>query len=125
MTRTLGYAPGDQGTVASYDPALSQLDVKWDSGSRLSMLLNDGDQVRPIGPHPSGPPTADTDRLHVDVNDREPVTTAHLADGRVVDVFPSGTVQVYFDNLRHAYEFQLPATTPTGHDQPIRFIPLA
>jgi hypothetical protein len=117
--------PGDQGTVASYDPALAQLDVTWDSGSRLSMLLAEGDQVRPIGPRSSDPPLAGTGRLGVDVNDREPVVTAHLADGRIVDVFPSGTVHVYFDNLRHAYEFQLPATTPTGRDPLIRFIRLA
>ena len=38
--------PGDEGTVTRYDPGPGQLDVCWDSGSTLSMLLNDGDRVR-------------------------------------------------------------------------------
>ena len=38
--------PGDEGTVTRWDPAQGQLDVRWDSGSTLSMLLNDGDRVR-------------------------------------------------------------------------------
>ena len=42
--------PGDEGTVTRYDPKLGQLDVRWDSGSTLSMLLNDGDRVRLITP---------------------------------------------------------------------------
>jgi hypothetical protein len=42
--------PGDEGTVTRWDPALSQLGVRWDSGSTLSMLLGDGDQVRLIAP---------------------------------------------------------------------------
>lgn len=37
--------PGDQGTVRSYSTRLDQLEVDWDSGSRLSMLLSDGDAV--------------------------------------------------------------------------------
>lgn len=37
--------PGDEGTVRSYDTRLQQLEVTWDSGSRLSMLLDDGDEV--------------------------------------------------------------------------------
>ncbi len=40
--------PGDTGTVTGYDPALGQLNVRWDSGSTLAMLLLDGDQVRMI-----------------------------------------------------------------------------
>jgi hypothetical protein len=44
--------PGDEGTVTRYDPKLGQLDVRWDSGSTLSMLLNDGDRVRLITPAP-------------------------------------------------------------------------
>ncbi|KAB1989833.1 DUF4314 domain-containing protein [Streptomyces triticiradicis] len=39
--------PGDEGTVCRYDANLSQLSVNWDSGSKLSMLLDDGDEVRP------------------------------------------------------------------------------
>ncbi|MFI7136612.1 DUF4314 domain-containing protein [Streptomyces massasporeus] len=39
--------PGDEGTVHRFDAALAQLSVNWDSGSRLSMLLDDGDEVRP------------------------------------------------------------------------------
>jgi len=42
--------PGDEGTVTRYDPGPGQLDVRWDSGSTLSMLLNDGDRVRLISP---------------------------------------------------------------------------
>ena len=42
--------PGDEGTVTRYDPKLGQLDVRWDSGSTLSMLLDDGDRVRLITP---------------------------------------------------------------------------
>ncbi|MFE2034241.1 DUF4314 domain-containing protein [Streptomyces scopuliridis] len=38
---------GDEGTVFRYDPNLAQLYVTWDSGSTLSMLLDDGDEVRP------------------------------------------------------------------------------
>ncbi|MEV0811485.1 DUF4314 domain-containing protein, partial [Micromonospora sp. NPDC050200] len=30
---------GDEGTVRRYDPRLQVLDVDWDSGSRLSLLL--------------------------------------------------------------------------------------
>jgi hypothetical protein len=37
--------PGDTGTVTGYDPRLAQLGVRWDSGSSLSMLLAEGDQV--------------------------------------------------------------------------------
>jgi Domain of unknown function (DUF4314) len=38
--------PGDQGTVTRWDPRHGELDVKWDSGSTLSMLPGEGDQVR-------------------------------------------------------------------------------
>jgi Domain of unknown function (DUF4314) len=38
--------PGDQGTVTRWDPAQGQLHIRWDSGSTLSMLPHDGDQVR-------------------------------------------------------------------------------
>ena len=44
--------PGDEGTVTRYHPGLGQLDVRWDSGSTLSMLLNEGDLVRLITPAP-------------------------------------------------------------------------
>ena len=42
--------PGDEGTVTRYAPGLGQLDVNWDSGSTLSMLLDEGDRVRLITP---------------------------------------------------------------------------
>ncbi|MEV8388631.1 MULTISPECIES: DUF4314 domain-containing protein [unclassified Streptomyces] len=42
-----GLTEGDEGTVERYDPKLAQLYVTWDSGSTLSMLLDDGDEVRP------------------------------------------------------------------------------
>ncbi|MEU5529375.1 DUF4314 domain-containing protein [Micromonospora chersina] len=38
--------PGDEGTVRRYDPRQQVLDVRWDSGSRLAMLLAAGDRVR-------------------------------------------------------------------------------
>ncbi|MEU2857625.1 DUF4314 domain-containing protein [Streptomyces mirabilis] len=38
--------PGDEGTIRRYHPALNQLDIHWDSGSCLSMLLDEGDSVR-------------------------------------------------------------------------------
>ena len=44
--------PGDEGTVTRYDPKPGQLDVRWDSGSTLSMLLDDGDRVRLVAPAP-------------------------------------------------------------------------
>ena len=44
--------PGDQGTVTRWDPAQGQLGVYWDSGSTLSMLLDEGDRVRLITPAP-------------------------------------------------------------------------
>jgi hypothetical protein len=46
--------PGDEGTVTRYAPGLGkgQLDVSWDSGSTLAMLLDDGDRVRLITPAP-------------------------------------------------------------------------
>ncbi|MFE5970102.1 DUF4314 domain-containing protein [Streptomyces sp. NPDC056463] len=39
--------PDDEGTVTRYDATLAQLNIAWDNGSRLSMLLDDGDEVRP------------------------------------------------------------------------------
>ena len=45
--------PGDEGTVTRYDPEPGQLNVRWDSGSTLSMLLNGGDQVRLVTPVPA------------------------------------------------------------------------
>ena len=42
--------PGDEGTVTRYAPDLGQLDVARDSGSTLSMLLDEGDRVRLITP---------------------------------------------------------------------------
>jgi Domain of unknown function (DUF4314) len=47
--------PGDEGTVTGYDPRLGQLNVRWDSGSTLAMLLGDEDRVRlitPVREHP-------------------------------------------------------------------------
>jgi len=44
--------PGDEGTVTRYDPKPGQLDVNWNSGSTLAMLLNDGDRVGLITPAP-------------------------------------------------------------------------
>jgi len=52
--------PGDEGTVTRYDPKLGQLGVQWDSGSTLSMLLDEGDRVRLIAPAPAPAPGAGT-----------------------------------------------------------------
>jgi hypothetical protein len=43
--------PGDEGTVTRYDPGPGQPDVRWDSGSALSMHLNDF--IREV--HDAGP----------------------------------------------------------------------
>lgn len=44
--------PGDRGTVQRLHPADAiggrRLDVAWDSGSRLTLLLDEGDAVRLI-----------------------------------------------------------------------------
>jgi hypothetical protein len=49
-------APGDLGTVRALHPADTlggrRLDVNWDSGSRLTLLLDEGDAVRPAPPAP-------------------------------------------------------------------------
>ncbi|MET7968766.1 DUF4314 domain-containing protein [Micromonospora sp. NPDC005305] len=42
--------PGDEGTVRGYIPHLRVVDVEWDSGSRLSMVLDTGDRIRRIAP---------------------------------------------------------------------------
>lgn len=41
--------PGDKGTVRFFDANFQTLNVDWDSGSRLSMLLDDGDEVTALG----------------------------------------------------------------------------
>jgi Domain of unknown function (DUF4314) len=46
--------PGDQGTVTRWDPRHGRLDVQWDSGSTLSMLPGEGDQVRLLARGPGG-----------------------------------------------------------------------
>jgi hypothetical protein len=40
--------PGAEGTVSSYNEQLQQLEVDWDSGSKLSMWFGDGDRVRKL-----------------------------------------------------------------------------
>ncbi|MBM0273985.1 DUF4314 domain-containing protein [Micromonospora tarensis] len=47
-----GLRPEAQGTVRRYDPQGQVLDVAWDSGSQLSLLLGEGDRVRRL-PAPS------------------------------------------------------------------------
>ncbi|WP_428962978.1 DUF4314 domain-containing protein [Micromonospora fluostatini] len=42
--------PGDEGTVHRYDPDLRVIEVRWDSGSSLSMLLDAGDRVHRLPP---------------------------------------------------------------------------
>ena len=45
--------PGDQGTVTRWDPAQGQLHIRWDSGSTLSMLPGEGDQIRLLARPPA------------------------------------------------------------------------
>jgi hypothetical protein len=40
--------PGDTGTVRRHHPHRNTVDVDWDSGSRLSMCLDDGDRIEPL-----------------------------------------------------------------------------
>ena len=40
--------PGDRGTVVRWDPTQGQLHIRWDSGSTLTMLPGEGDQVRAL-----------------------------------------------------------------------------
>jgi len=50
--------PGTAGTVTGYDDRHGQLNVAWDDGSSLSMLLCDGDQVRLRDPRQTPNPRA-------------------------------------------------------------------
>ncbi|MFG1648386.1 DUF4314 domain-containing protein [Micromonospora sp. NPDC049275] len=50
-----GLRPEAQGTVRRYDPQGQVLDVAWDGGSQLSLLLAEGDRVRRL----PAPPTAE------------------------------------------------------------------
>jgi hypothetical protein len=51
--------PGDLGTVHRHHQGIGTVDVEWDSGSRLSMLLDDGDRIAPVndtaGTQPDAP----------------------------------------------------------------------
>ena len=47
--------PGDEGTVTSYDPRHGQLNVRWDSGSTLAMLLAGRRPGPPDHPAPEHP----------------------------------------------------------------------
>lgn len=40
--------PGDRGTVTSHNERFNQLEVHWDSGSRLAMIYSEGDRVRRV-----------------------------------------------------------------------------
>ena len=62
--------PGDQGTVTRWDPDCGQLDVKWDSGSTLTMLPREGDQVRLLA-RPAGQDGTEPEDLD-DPEDGEP-----------------------------------------------------
>lgn len=47
--------PGDQGTVRRYHADQRRVDVAWDSGSTLSMMLDDGDAITLIPTSPAAP----------------------------------------------------------------------
>ncbi|GAA0902897.1 DUF4314 domain-containing protein [Virgisporangium aurantiacum] len=58
--------PGDEGTVRRHDAGQRRIDVTWDNGSTLSMLLDDGDVITPApivapstGPADPASPAAD------------------------------------------------------------------
>ncbi|MFI7075075.1 DUF4314 domain-containing protein, partial [Micromonospora sediminicola] len=47
--------PGDTGTVRRHDQRQNIIEVTWDSGSTLSMCLDDGDRIAPVTtPPPTG-----------------------------------------------------------------------
>ncbi|GAA3449660.1 DUF4314 domain-containing protein [Dactylosporangium matsuzakiense] len=80
-----GLRPGDEGTVRRYDAARRRVDVAWDSGATLSMLLDSGNVITSIpaspadaaGPaHPAGPAGAATRPELLDV-----LRAAGAADG--------------------------------------------
>lgn len=50
------------------------------------------------------------------LRDAQQPTTVTWKDGRVVDAFPSGNVQVYTPDLRHGYEINLPPGWIEGGD---------
>ncbi|WP_326564433.1 DUF4314 domain-containing protein [Micromonospora peucetia] len=52
--------PGDTGTVRRHDQRHNIVEVTWDSGSTLSMCLDDGDRIAPTAtPPPTGDPVAE------------------------------------------------------------------
>ncbi|MFV2112913.1 DUF4314 domain-containing protein [Micromonospora sp. LOL_025] len=52
--------PGDTGTVRRHNQQHNIVEVTWDSGSTLSMCLNDGDRIAPAAtPPPTGDPVAE------------------------------------------------------------------
>lgn len=52
----------------------------------------------------------------------EDLVTVYLPDGRVIDVFPSGTLQVYSEDLKSAYELYLPKVEHAERTVPVRVI---
>ncbi|WP_433259249.1 DUF4314 domain-containing protein (plasmid) [Streptosporangium sp. CA-135522] len=38
--------PGDRGTVTRVDHSMKVVGMRWDDGSSLSMLLDEGDEIR-------------------------------------------------------------------------------
>ena len=55
MTRTPGSGPATREPSPATTPGTAKLNVRWDSGSTLAMLLADGDRVRLITPAPGRP----------------------------------------------------------------------
>ncbi|MEV0133687.1 DUF4314 domain-containing protein [Dactylosporangium sp. NPDC050688] len=52
--------PGDHGTVRRVDPAQHRVDVTWDNGSTLSMLLDAGDDLTALTALPAADPATAT-----------------------------------------------------------------
>jgi hypothetical protein len=53
--------PGATGTVHSHDTTLNVVEVGWDTGSTLSMLLDDGDRITLSEPSPAAEQISDGD----------------------------------------------------------------
>jgi hypothetical protein len=64
--------PGDLGVVRRHDTATGRVDIAWDSGSTLAMLLDSGDRITSADPTPTTPT-------------RAPVEPAQAGDAPVVD----------------------------------------
>lgn len=73
--------PGDKGTVREWSPETGQLHVQWDSGSALTMLPDEGDQVRLLAPDNGQCPGPERIPGHEERRE-PPLTRGSLADSQ-------------------------------------------